>query len=135
MCDRMKIPLGKILCDHGPFAPYGMCDFVYEITFPKSGKIMKAQANKTVGNYTLTDMQLEYEIIESEELADRVRGEFNVRRSLGYDCTTLLKTLPWSIDSTREVIDINIPRKSMKAVVLLFTKKNAENSEEFVFPI
>ena len=27
MCDRMKIPLGKILCDHGPYAPYNMCDF------------------------------------------------------------------------------------------------------------
>ena len=27
MCDRMKIPLGKILCDHGPYALYGMCDF------------------------------------------------------------------------------------------------------------
>ena len=30
-------------------------------------------------------------------------------------------------------IDINIPR-SMKAVVLLFTKKDAGDSEEFVFP-
>ena len=56
MCNRMKIPLRKILCDHGPFAPYGMCDFVYEITFPKSEKIMKAQTNETAGNYTLTDM-------------------------------------------------------------------------------
>ena len=45
MCDRMKIPLGKILCDNGPFAPYGMCDFVYDITLPRSEKIMKAQAN------------------------------------------------------------------------------------------
>ena len=27
MFDRMKIPLGKILGDHGPYAPYGMFDF------------------------------------------------------------------------------------------------------------
>ena len=46
----------------------------------------------------------------------------------------MLKTLPWGKDNTREVIDVNIPRKSMKAVVLLFTKKNAGDSEEFVFP-
>ena len=134
MCDRMKIPLGKILCDHGRFAPYGMCNFVYEITLPKSEKIMEEQTNETTGNYTLTDMQLEYEIIESEQLASDVRGGFAIGRSLGYDYTTLLKTLPWSKDSTREVIDINIPRKSMKAVVLLFTKKDAGDSEEFVFP-
>ena len=130
----MKIPLGKILCDHGPYAPYGMCDFEYRITLPKSEKIMKAQDGEDVGVYKLTDMHLEYEIIESEDLGERVRGEYNVGRSLGYDYTTLLKTLPWGKDNTREVIDVNIPRKSMKAVVLLFTKKNAGDSEEFVFP-
>ena len=134
MCDRMKIPLGKILCDHGPYAPYGMCDFKYRITLPKSEKIIKAQTNEAVGEYKLTDMHLEYEIIESEDLAERVRGEYNVGRSLGYDYTTLLKTFPWGKDNTREVIDVNIPRKSMKAVVLLFTKKDAGDSKEFVFP-
>ena len=134
MCDRMKIPLGKILCDHGPYASYGMCDFEYRITLPKSEKIMKAQTNEDVGTYKLTDMHLEYEIIKSEDLAERVRGDYNVGRSLGYDYITLLKTLPWSKDNTREVIDVNIPRRSMKAVVLLFTKKNSGDSEEFVFP-
>ena len=134
MCDRMKIPLGKILCDHGPYAPYGMSDFEYRITLPKSEKIMKAQDGEDVGEYKLTDMHLEYEIIDSEDLAERVRGKCNVGRSLGYDYVTLLKTLPWNKDNTREVIDVNIPRKSMKAVVLLFTKKGARDSEEFVFP-
>ena len=130
MYDRMKIPLGKILCDHGPYAPYGM----YRITPPKSKKIMKAQDSEEVGEYKLTDVQLECEFIESEHLAEKVRGEYNIGRSLGYDYTTLLKTLPWSKDNTREVIDVNIPRKSMKTVVLLFIKKNAGDSEEFVFP-
>ena len=128
MCDRMKIPLGKILCDHGPYATYGMCDFEYRITLPQSKKIMKAQDGEDVGEYKLTDMHLEYEIIESEEV------QYSIGRSLGYNYTTLLKTLSWNKDSTREVIDVNIPCKSMKAVVLLFTKKGAGDSEEFVFP-
>ena len=132
MCDRMKIPLGKILCDHGPYAPYGMCDFEYRITLPPSKKTMKAQDGEDVGEYKLRDMHLEYEIIY-EDLTERVRAEYKIRRSLGYDYTTLLKTLPWSKDNTREVIDVNIPRKSMKALVFLFTKKNAGDSEEFVF--
>ena len=129
----MKNPLGKILCDHGPYAPYGMCDFDYRITPPKSEKIMKAQDGEDVGEYKLTDVHLEYEVIESEELAREVKDQYAVGRSLDYDYTTLLKTLPWNKSSTREVIDVNIPRKSMKAVVLLFTK-NAGDSEEFVFP-
>ena len=95
---------------------------------------MKAQDGEDVGEYKLTDMHLEYEIIESEDLAERVRGEYNIGRSLGYEYVTLLKTLPWNKSNTREVIDVNIPRKSMKAVVLLFTKKGAGDSEEFVFP-
>ena len=56
MCDRMKIPLGKVLCDHGPYAPYGICDFEYRITLPQSKKIMKAQDGEDVGEYKLTDM-------------------------------------------------------------------------------
>ena len=31
-------------------------------------------------------------------------------------------------------IDVNIPRKSMKAIVLLFTKKDPGDSEEFTYP-
>ena len=30
---------------------------------------MTAQTNEAIGNYTLTDMRLEYELIESEQLA------------------------------------------------------------------
>ena len=136
MCDRMKIPLGKILCDHGPYAPYGMCDFEYRITLPQSRKIMKAQDGEDVGGHKLTDMHLKCGIIESEDLVREVKDQYSIGRSLGYDYTTLLKTLPWnkSMRSTREVIDVNIPRKSMKAVALLFTKKDAGDSEEFVFP-
>ena len=55
-------------------------------------------------------------------------------RTLGYDYTTLLKTLSWNKDSTLEVIDVNIPRKSLKAIVLLFTEADAEDSEHFPFP-
>ena len=122
MCDRMKIPLRKILEDHGPYAPYGMFDFEYRITLPVPKKILKAQDGKDKGEHKLADLHLEYEIIESEDLVRKVRDQYNVGRSLGYDYTTLLKTLSWAKGSTREVIDVNIPRKSMKAIVLLFTK-------------
>ena len=41
--ERKKIPLGQILCDHGPYAPYGMSDFQYRaITLPAPSSIMKA---------------------------------------------------------------------------------------------
>ena len=132
MCDRMKIPLDKILGDHGPYAPYTMFDFEYRITLLQSKKILKAQDGEDKGEYKLTDLHLEYEIIESEDLLKEVKDRYNVGGSLGYDYTTLLKTLSWK-DSTREVIDVNIPRKSVKAIVLTFTKADAEDSENLPF--
>ena len=132
--ERKKIPLGQILCDHGPYAPYGMSDFQYRITLPAPSSIMKAQSIESVGSYKSKDMQLEYKTIESKSLAREVRSSYEVRRSLAYDYSTLLKTLSWSKSSTREVIDINIPRRSLKAVILLFTKPVAKDSENCPFP-
>ena len=129
--DRMKIPLGKILADHGPYAPYKMFDFEYRITLPKS-EIIKAQSSQEKGKYKLTDLRLEYEVIESKDMVKEVREKYNIGRSLGYDYTTLLKTLSWNKDSTLELIDVKIPRKSMKAIVLLFTESDAD-SEHFPF--
>ena len=112
--DNLKNKLGKILKNHGPYAPYDMSDVEYRISLPKADKIMNAQTGEAVEGYKLTDMNLEYETIESEELAKKVKDEYEVGRELGYEYTTLLKTLEWSKSSTREVIDINIPRKSMR---------------------
>ena len=95
---------------------------------------MKAQTNEGTGTYKLTDLQLEYDVIKSEGLANSVRGTYNTGRSFPYNYSTLLKTLLWAKENTREVMDINIPRKSMKAVVLLFTEKGAGDSEHFPFP-
>ena len=115
------------------YAPYGMFDFEYRITLPQSKKIIKAQSSEEKGEYKLTDLHLEYEIIESEDLVREVKDKYTIGRSLGYDYTTLLKTLNWNKDSTRGVIDVNIPRKSMKAIVLLPTQADAEDSENFPF--
>ena len=128
----MKIKLGKILTGHGPYAPYDMSDFEYRIKLPESKKVMNAQSGETLGDYKLTDINLEFETIEGEELTQSVKDGYEVGRQLWYDYTTLLKTLEWSKSSTREVIDINIPRKSMKSIVLLCTKKSPTDSEEFV---
>ena len=54
---------------------------------------MHAQDGEDKGEYKLTDLHLYYEIIESEELVRNIKDQYNVGRFLGYDYTTLLKTL------------------------------------------
>ena len=127
----LKIKLGKILEGYGPYAPYDMSDVEYRVKLPESSKVLLAQTGQSIGTNKLTDISFEFETIEGEELAKTVKSEYEAGRQLWYDHTTLLKTLEWRKDGTRETIDINIPRKSMRGVVLLFTKKNPTDSEEF----
>ena len=74
-CNRMKIPLGKILCDNGPYAPYGMCDFEYRILLPSAEKLKVAQDGEDIGTYKLTDVQIEFETIESTALAQVITAQ------------------------------------------------------------
>ena len=127
----LKIRMGKILQGHGPYAPYGMSDVEYRFTLPQTNEILVAQTGQKLADYRLSDMNLEFETIEGEKLAESVRNAFVDTRDLWFDYTTLLKTLEWRKNSTRKVIDINIPRESMKAVVLLCTQKKPTDSEEF----
>ncbi|CAB4023000.1 Hypothetical predicted protein [Paramuricea clavata] len=108
---EQKMKLGKILNDHGPYAPYNMkSGFEYTITLPKADKIMVAQANEKVEGYTLKNIHLEYETIENEELAKRINEGYETGRSLSYKHTTLLKTTVWSKDATRFNETIDVPR-------------------------
>ncbi|CAB4024076.1 Hypothetical predicted protein [Paramuricea clavata] len=134
---EQKMKLGKILNDHGPYAPYNMkSGFEYTITLPKADKIMVAQASEKVEGYTLKNIHLEYETIENEELAKRVNEGYETGRSLSYEHITLLKTTVWAKSSgaARFNETIDVPRESMRAVVLLFRKRTVTDSEEYVFP-
>ena len=127
--------LEKILSDHGLYSPYGMINnFQYVISFPKANDIMVAQSGQSVAGYSLENLELEYETIENLDLAEEVLKNYSVGRSLSYNYVTLMKTVEWDKDETLHNETVNILRKSMKAVVLLFRNKTITNSEEFVYP-
>ncbi len=104
------------------------------ITLPSAEIIMGAQANEVVDGYTLKNIELEYETIDSEDLAHESSSKYNFGRSLVYEHITHVKALSWNKDSTIENKTINFPRQSLKAVVMLFRNKTVADSEEVVFP-
>ena len=53
---------------------------------------------------------------------------------MSYEHVTLMKTLNWAASSTLINENIKLPRKSMKAIVLLFSKSTVVDSEEFMYP-
>ena len=111
-----------------------MNNFQYVITLPKSNEIMVAQSGSSVSNYTLENLELEYETIENLDLTNDILSNYSSGRSLSYNYVTLMKTEEWDKDATLHNININIPRKSMKAIVLLFRNKTLTDSEQFVYP-
>ena len=131
---KQCLKLEKILSDHGLYAPYGMINnFQYVLTFPKASEIMKAPSGQSVAGYTLENLELEYETIENQDLAIDVLSNYTTGRSLSYNHVTLMKTVEWDKDATLHNETINIPWKSMKAVVL-FRNKTVTDSEQFVYP-
>ena len=133
---KQKIKLTKILEDHGFYAPYDMINNLkFIITLPKASDIMAAQSGESVGGYTLENLELEYETVENQDIATEVMSGYETGRSLSYEHVTLMKTTEWNKDSTTVNETINLPRKSMKAIVLLFRNKTVTDSEQLYIQI
>ena len=133
---RISIKLGQILNDHGVYAPNKMVsDITYAVRLPKADEIIVAQSGQKIAGYSLESIKLEYETIESPELADLTIIEYEKGRSLVYEHVSLFNNTEWGKDSTLINLTINVPRKSMKAIVLLFKEKgDVTDSEKYVYP-
>ncbi|CAB3999703.1 Hypothetical predicted protein [Paramuricea clavata] len=107
---------------------------MYILTLPGSDEIMTAQAGEAKGNYKLDNLELEYETIENDALAGEVSRMYSTGRSLSYKHVTLMRTSNWDKDLTIVNENINIPRKSMSAIVLLFTTTIINDSEQYIYP-
>ena len=83
---KQRIKLGKILEDHGLYAPHDMTNNLqYIITLPKAADIMAAQSGQSVGGYTLENIELEYETVENQDLVSDVISGYEAGRSLSYE--------------------------------------------------
>ncbi|CAB4011381.1 Hypothetical predicted protein [Paramuricea clavata] len=132
---KLRKPIDKIIADHGLYTPFYMNNNpMYILTLPQSDKIMTAQGGEAKGNYKLDNLELEYETIENDALAGEVSRMYSTGRSLSYKHVTLMRTSNWDKDLTIVNENINIPRKSMSAIVLLFTNRVRTNSEEYIYP-
>ena len=109
-------------------------NFRYIVTLPQSNEIMVAQTGQTLGNYSLEDLELEYETIDNQYIAESASSLYTTGRSLSYEHLTVMKTVSWTAASTFINENINIPRKSIKAIVLFITNTTRKDSEEFLYP-
>ena len=132
---KQRIRINKILKDHGLYAPHNIAnDLQYVITLPAADEIMNAQGGENVERYTLEYIELEQESIDNAKLPRKVESQYNTERELSFENVILVKKTEWSKDSTVINETINVPRRSIKAIVMLLTNKTKTDSEEYVYP-
>ena len=128
----------QILTDHGIFYPQALYnDLVFELTLAPESQVVKG-SDTTKLKYKLTNIQLEYEMIHSEDLAKEAAWIYDSGKEFAYDHVMLDKvvTITRATD-TRINIKVNAQRRSMKGILLLFVvpyTAGARDSEKYIFP-
>ena len=120
--NKYRIPLDhEILKNHGVFFPRALSgELVFELSLAPASNVVKgSDASKL--DYELDNIQLEYEVIHSKELADEMESNYKNGKRLMYEHITLHKTISFP-KGTASIANesINVPRRSMKGLLLLF---------------
>ena len=131
---RGKIKLGKILNNQGLFAPSALNGTVeFNFKTPSASEIMIAQSGESVGDYTLKEPKLIYESIESQNMYSQAAVEY-ADTDFPFVDISYLKPTNWGKDQTSVVESVNVPRRSMRAIVMLFKHADTVDSEEYIYP-
>ena len=136
--NRFCIPLNfEILESSLPLYQYGLGSrLTYELTFANYSDVIKSM--DTDATYTISNISLEFDTVINASLASQIRTEY-MKSSILYDRILRSRIIPLNKSDKSFSVDINSPSKSLKGVLLIFTKersaiKFAQDTEEFYNP-
>ena len=136
--NRFSVPLDfEILESSLPLYQYGLgSHLTYELTFSDYSDVIKA--TDTDATYTISNISLEFDTIINASLASQIRAEY-MKSSILYDRILRARIIPLDKSDTSFSTDINSPSKSLKGVLLIFTKERSatkfnRDTEEFYNP-
>ena len=127
-----------ILTDHDVFYPQALYnDLVFEVALAPASQVVKG-CDVTKLSYKLTNIQLEYEMIHSENLAEEAARVYTSGKEFAYDHVSRAKVVPIVKGTeTRINIKVDAQRTSMKGILLLFVEPytaGTRDSEKYIFP-
>ena len=136
--NRFCIPLDfEILESSLPLYQYGLgSHLTYELTFAGYSDVI--EATNPDATHTVSNISLEFDTITNASLASQIRTEY-MKSSTLYDRILRARIIPLSNSDTSFSVDINSPSKSLKGVLLIFTKERSatkftRDTEEFFNP-
>ena len=136
--NRFCIPLDfEMLESSLPLYQYGLgSHLTYELTFADYSNVLKSTDSDAT--YTISNISLEFDTIINASLASQTRTEY-MKSSILYDRILKAHIIPLNDSDTSFSVDIYSPSKSLKGVLLIFTKERSatkftRNTEEFFNP-
>ena len=136
--NKFCIPLDfEILESSFPLYQYGLGScLTYELTFADYSDVIKATDHDA--SYTISNISLEFDTVTNTSLASQIRTKY-MKSSILYDRILRARIIPLNNSDTSFSVDINSPSKSLKGVLLIFTKersatKFSRDTEEFFNP-
>ena len=127
----------QIMTDHGVFYPQALyTDLVFELVLAPADQVVLGP-DKTKLKYKLANIQLEYEMIRSKDLADDATSVYENGKEIVYDHVSRITVV--RVDSSNDLVNIKVDsqRRSMKGILLLFVEPytaGARDSEKYGFP-
>ena len=136
--NRFCIPLDfEILESTLPLYHYGLGScLTYELTFADYSDVIKA--TDPDATYTISNISLEFDTVTNASLACQIRTEY-MKSTILSDRILRTRIIPLNNSDTSFSVDINSLSKSLKGVLLIFTKersatKFSRDTEEFFNP-
>ena len=113
----------EILESSLPLYQYGLgSQLTYELTFADYSDVVKS--SNPDASYTISNFSLEFDTVTNASLASQIRTE-SLKSSILYDRILRSRIIPLSDSNTSFSVDINSPSKSLKGVLLIFTKERS----------
>ena len=136
--NRFCVPLDfEILESSLSLYQYGLgSHLTYELTFTDYSDVIKS--TDPDATYTISNISLEFDTIINASLASQIRSEY-IKSIILHDRILRAHIIPLNNSDTSFSVDINSPTKSLKGVLLIFTKdrsatKFTHDTEEFFNP-
>ena len=130
--NRFCIPLDfELLETHMPFYQAGLGDRLeYELTFNDYDKVIKS--SDADSSYEVKNICLDK--VTDTELARQIRQQFNGRIAILYDRVLRHRKITKNKSDTLWNINLNIPARSMKGILMLFEDPNRTSTEDYYNP-
>ena len=138
--NRFYIPLDfELLESHMPFYQSALGDRLeYELTFNDYSRVIRS--SDPAASYTIDNIALEYDTVTEPNLTRMISSQYAGRLAILYDRVLRHRKMTKDKSDTLWNINLNIPARSMKGILMLFEDPGgngspwARETEEFYNP-